>query len=108
MSTKKATAPISGTATSKPAKAHPQFTANRSRAAERLPVLDCGCADPMRCRCKNAEPSENTVAGYREAVRHLDAHGMTAAPLLPELRRLWRSGDRELVAAITAHWVVTP
>jgi hypothetical protein len=33
---------------------------------------------------------------------------MTAAPLLPELRRLWRSGDRELVAAITAHWVVTP
>jgi hypothetical protein len=67
--------------------------------------LACGCTDTCRCDDK-VTPTDQRVDGYRQAVQHLDAHGLTAAPLLPELRQLWRAGDRELVAAVTARWVV--
>lgn len=72
----------------------------------RMPRLDCGCSQPCRCSHKS-HPTDRRVAGYREAIAHLDAAGLTAAPLLPELRRLWRAGDRQLVAAVTTRWEVS-
>lgn len=74
-----------------------------NRAWRRQTFLDCGCSWPCRCNHKT-HPTDRRVAGYRDAIAHLDAAGLTAAPLLPELRRLWRAGDRQLVAAVTTRW----
>lgn len=78
----------------------------RRAATQRLPFLGCGCADPWthRCRCDDATPAR--VAGYVATVQLLDELGYTAAPLLPELRAIWRRGDRHLVASVTTQWAV--
>jgi hypothetical protein len=48
------------------------------------------------------------VDGYAEAVRHLHDHGLVAAPLIPELRAMWRrsADDRKVVQQITSRWLV--
>lgn len=81
---------------------------NRHWAAVRLPQLWCRCRDPLLCRCEAPEPSEKAVDGYADAIHHLHQHGLTPAPLVPELRVLWRrSADaRRLVQSITERWVV--
>lgn len=108
MSIEKAAAPV-GTAASKPAKAHPQSTANRRNASRRAPALDCGCADPIRCRCANDEPSDRYVDAYAAALRHLKAAGLAGAPLVPEMRAMWRRGGdaRRMVEDVAGGWVMT-
>jgi hypothetical protein len=79
----------------------------RRAAAERLPILDCGFADPWSARCRRGDsPTVAEVDGYAAAVRLLDGLGLTPAPLLPELRALWRQGDRAAVASVTTRWLV--
>jgi hypothetical protein len=48
------------------------------------------------------------VDGYRDALEHLEAHGLTGSPLLPELRMLWQRGgsDRRLAQTIAQRWEV--
>jgi hypothetical protein len=81
----------------------------RRAAALRLPPLGpCSCVrDPEhdRHRCRG-ELTDNMVDGYRDAVIHLRDLGLPAAPLLPEIRVLWRRGpaERRLVAEITERW----
>jgi hypothetical protein len=43
---------------------------------------------------------------YREALEHLELIGYPAAPLVPELRHLWRRGgsDRTLAEATLRRW----
>jgi hypothetical protein len=83
----------------------------RADAARRLPPLRCGCTDPWLCPCGNqpAEPSQRTVDAYAAALRHLKAAGLAGAPLVPELRAMWRRGgdDRRMVGEVDGGWVVT-
>ena len=70
--------------------------------------MACGiCTDFCRCEWK-ANPSSKRVEAYADAVHHLHLHGLGAAPLVPELRVLWRrsADDRKLVQSITEQWVV--
>jgi len=56
---------------------------------------------------KDIEITENTmISGYRDAAEHLLHLGLLPAPLLPEMRALWRRGPEEqrLVAEITSRW----
>lgn len=79
----------------------------RRAAAQRLPLWDCGCADPWGRHSRHGgDVTPALVAGYADAVRLLDELGYPAAPLLPELRAAWRRGDRELVASVTTRWAV--
>ena len=82
--------------------------ARRRQAAQRMPALECGCVDPWtNCRCGDAtDPSEAMVDGYRAAVELLASQGLTAAPFLPEMRALWRTGHRATVEAVASRWAV--
>lgn len=76
----------------------------RRRAATwRLPPLPCGHADPWTCAHRD-DPSDVQVDGYAAAVEHLNRLGLTAAPFLPELRRMWNRGDRRLAVTVTERW----
>lgn len=86
-------------------------SSRRRAAAERLPMLACGHADPWACRCSptaGEQPTQVEVDAYRIAANMLLAQGMTPAPRLPEMRVLWRRGgeDRDLVSRISSRWVV--
>ncbi len=74
----------------------------RRAAAARLPLLDCGCADPWVCRCGTVAPlSDNQVDGYVDAARFImDTTG--CLPLLPleVLRRLWSRGGEDRALAV--------
>ena len=78
----------------------------RHDAAERVPLLDCGCADPWTCRCGAVPPmSDLQLNGYVDAARYiLDTTGHM--PILPVevLRRLWQRGgdDRDLAEKLRA------
>lgn len=82
----------------------------RSAAAQRFPTLGCGCRDPWRCQCDNADatPSDREIEAYAAAVRHLAAIGLTAAPRLPEMRNLWKRSpaDRKIVATVASNWEI--
>lgn len=83
--------------------------AQRAQIAwRRRPRLDCGCIDACRCEFK-ANPTPKRVDAYAEAVAHLRQHGLMPAPLIPELRELWRRGpeDRRTVEQITTAWPVS-
>ena len=67
--------------------------------------LDCGCTRWCRCEYK-ANPTGKRVDAYAAAARHLDALNLPAAPLIPEMRALWRRGDRALVQRISSRWEV--
>lgn len=84
------------------------FHRKRRQATARLSILECGHADPWICRCREPEPSARQVDAYAAAVHHLNHLGLGAAPLLPELRQLWRRGasERQLVGAVTTGWEV--
>lgn len=84
-------------------------SSRRRAAAQRLPVLECGCRDPWTCRCCLGEqPSRLAVDAYRDAAIMLFGQGMTPAPRIPEMRALWRRGgeDRLLVEKISLRWEV--
>jgi hypothetical protein len=78
----------------------------RRDAALRLPPLGpCGCIrDPLRDHRCGDEITETMVTAYHDAAQHLLHLGLLPAPLLPELRALWRRGERDLVAEITSRW----
>lgn len=79
----------------------------RRRAAScRMEPMPCGCVYPWTCRCYDGGPSERMVDGYRDAVLHLDALGLLAAPRIPEMRVMWaRGGDSQrLVREIAERW----
>jgi hypothetical protein len=80
----------------------------RRAGALRLPPLDCGHRDPWTASHARPEPSARMVDGYRDALEHLEAHGLTGSPLLPELRMLWQRGgsDRRLAQTIAQRWEV--
>jgi hypothetical protein len=81
----------------------------RRSASDRLPVLDSGRADPWRpWRDDHAQPCDRMLDAYRDAVLTLSAAGMTPAPFLPEMQRLWRRGgaDGDLVRAVASRWEV--
>jgi hypothetical protein len=46
------------------------------------------------------------IDGYRDALQHLEALGLTGYPVLPELRMLWQRGgsDRRLAQNIAQRW----
>jgi hypothetical protein len=69
--------------------------------------MECGCSDTCRCDWKS-NPTPARVQAYADAVQHLHAHGLEAAPLIPELRAMWRrsADDRKTVQEITSRWVV--
>ena len=57
---------------------------------------------------KHAYTPADMVDAYRNTVLHLRDYGLLAAPRIPEMRLLWRSGgtDRELVQAVASRWEV--
>lgn len=78
----------------------------RRAASHRLPPLACGARDPWRRCHDNPRPGEREVDGYRDAVLHLDADGLLAAPRLAELGAMWRRGgaDQRLAVHIAERW----
>ena len=77
----------------------------RRRAASwRLPLLDCGHADPLDCRHTERPPSEKMFDAGREAAEHLLGHGLTPLLSVETRRALWRRGgdDRALVEELHA------
>lgn len=77
----------------------------RREGSRRLPALVCGHRDPLDASHRGGP----APWGYQPAVEHLDAAGLLAAPPadLDQLRQLWRDGNAELAAAITAAWQVS-
>lgn len=83
-----------------------QFTCRR-QAAQRLARLECGCADPWTHRCGDRpDATDREIDAYAAAAELLASLGYPPAPLLPELRGLWRRGERGLVASVTSRWAV--
>lgn len=78
----------------------------RRVASLRLPRLDCGCRDPWPHTCLERPPSRRMVDAYLDAVLHLRACGLLAAPNIPAMQALWRRGgdERRLVSEIAAQW----
>ena len=70
----------------------------RRAASRRLPVLDDGHADPW---CY--PPPQR---GYEAAAAHLLAYGLTPAPNLDAMRRMWRCGGeaRRIARAVAERW----
>lgn len=75
----------------------------RRRAAERLAILDCGCADPWPCRCTVPALTERALDAWRAAAEVVLDTGKT--PLLPleVLRALYRRGGDDRVLAEQLH-----
>lgn len=80
--------------------------ARRHQAAQRLALLDCECVDPWIHTCNRREPTDRQIDAYAAAAELLTSLGYPPAPLLPELRGLWRRGERGLVSSVTSRWVV--
>lgn len=85
-------------------------TITRRKNSQRLAILDCGCSDPWTAghlrHQDNGQRSERQIEAYLQAARHLQALGLTPAPLIPELRLAWQRGgkDRRLAQAIAQRW----
>jgi hypothetical protein len=80
----------------------------RRAASRRLPVLECGRADPWYYESANGVrqfPLELTD-GYVAAAHHLLDLGLTPAPNLEGLRQMWRRGSchRRDAARIAQAW----
>lgn len=76
----------------------------RRDAAERLALLDCGCADPWVCRCTQPPLTDHQIEGWKSAAeRVLGVTGNT--PLLPleVLRALYRRGGQDRALAEQLH-----
>ena len=92
----------SATTTDKPIICHAGVAQwfRRRRASQRLVALDCGCADPWKCRCRRPDPplTDHQVDGWRATAQHLLDGG--TVPMVPAevLRRMHRRGgaDRRL------------
>lgn len=81
----------------------------RRDSAVRLPVLDCGCADPYGCHCTdNSTPPvralhidlDSMAAAARALIRRTDRCGIWRPE---DVRALWTrnsAGDRELAEKI--------
>jgi hypothetical protein len=71
----------------------------RRAASRRHEVLDSGRSDPWWY----SPPGER---GYPQPAAHLAEHGLVAAPNLPALRAMYKSGgdDRQVAEAIARHW----
>ncbi len=78
----------------------------RRAGALRLPPLECGHRDPWSADHRREYPSDRMIDGYRDALAHLDYHGLIGAPILPELRLLWQRGgsDRRVAQAVAQCW----
>ena len=74
-----------------------QLERRRDKANRSVP-LDCGCRDPLGCRCTEPPLSDRALDAWAAAAWHILKLGQM--PLVPlEVRRaLWRRGgrDREL------------
>ena len=46
------------------------------------------------------------VDAYAAAEELLGSLGYPAAPLVPELRAMWRRGERAMVSSVTSRWVI--
>jgi hypothetical protein len=84
------------------ARAHgPVCWNRRHEAAVRMPLLDCGCADPWVCRCGPVPAlSDHQLDGWADTARYvLDTTG--CMPILPVevLRRLWQRGGEDRALA---------
>ena len=71
-----------------------QFRARRE-ASRRLPPLDCGCADPLGCRCYERPPAGKIIL----AAEHLIALGFAPLFSTDTIRALWPR-DRELALGL--------
>jgi hypothetical protein len=80
-----------------------QLGVRRRQASYRLVPLDCGCRDPLGCRCTVPPMSEPALDGWRDAAEYLlCAVGMPVVPL--EVRRaLYRRGGRDRALAERLH-----
>ncbi|OWL92844.1 hypothetical protein B7435_33390 [Mycolicibacterium peregrinum] len=82
----------------------------RRAATYRLPVHDCGHADPWTCKCHDDSDTttDQYIDGYRDAAQHLLAQGLTPAPNLPAMRGMWKRGgdDQRLAMRIAQLWEV--
>lgn len=74
----------------------------RRESTYRLPVLECGCADPWTCHHHDGEPSAAMIDAARAAAEHLLGTGLTPLLDLDAQRAMWRRGgdDRRLVSAL--------
>lgn len=70
----------------------------RRPAARRVVPLDCGCHDPLPCRCSEPPLSEKSIDAGRDGALHLLADGYVPLLKVEVLQALYRRGgdDREL------------
>lgn len=81
----------------------------RQYIAIRSAPLNCGCRDPLVCRCgRPDEVTEQYVDGYRDAAHHLLSQGLTPAPNIAAMRVLWRRGgdEQRLAVRLSELWEV--
>lgn len=103
--------PKGAASTNQPRSAHHYIAGLRRRRAAtyRLPVLDCGHADPWTCKCSDSDnATDQYIDGYRDAAQHLLAQGLTPAPNLPAMRGMWKRGgdDQRLAVRIAQRWEI--
>jgi len=77
----------------------------RRAATYRLPVLDCGHADPWTC---HHHRPKLTGRSWLDAAAHLLEQGLLPAPDLDAMRTAWRTGgaDRALALKVAERWDV--
>ena len=78
----------------------------RRDTAVRVPLLDCGCADPWVCKCRTVLVlSDNQLNAWADTARYvIDTTGCTPMVPVEVLRRLWNRGgdDRALAEKLRA------
>ncbi|WP_232021891.1 hypothetical protein [Mycobacterium basiliense] len=80
-----------------------QWRRRRVAAARSVP-LDCGCRDPLPCRCTQPPLSEHAVDSWIDTILHL----LVVADAIPSvpfevLRELWRRGGADRALAEHVH-----
>jgi hypothetical protein len=69
----------------------------RRNASWRMLPLDCGCRDPLGCRCDDPPLSDRQAFGAVAAAHHLLGENLTPIFDRPTLVALWRNGHHRLV-----------
>jgi hypothetical protein len=75
----------------------------RRLASQRMAPLDCGCHDPLGCRCTQPPLSDRWITAGRDAARHILATGHVPLLKIEILQALYRRGGDDRALAEQLH-----
>jgi hypothetical protein len=75
----------------------------RRASAQRMAPLDCGCRDPLACRCTQPALSDQMIDAGAKAARHILEIGQIPLLEIEILRALYRRGGDDRALAEHLH-----